>query len=337
MVLAFWLVQGTVGVHQYQQIGVAVGHGFTMSMASALLWVPLTWWALFSSDRYPIGARRWGHWLLHAASSVFVCAFRGVAVLVLNPWVRWEAKLPGFDELMIMSFHKNFFYYVVLLGAAHAFHYARRSRERERLAARLEAALAHAELSALKAQLHPHFLFNALQSIAELLHRDIDAADTMLVSLSRLLRQFLEAESTQEVSLAAEMRLLEPYLELQRLRFGDRLRVNIDVPPETLSLRVPHLVLQPLVENSIRHGLAPRADAGLITIRARPRGAVLELQVSDDGVGLPEQVQEGLGLSNTRARLRQLYGEAQRFQLSRGTVNGCIATLHIPRAAAERP
>jgi two-component system LytT family sensor kinase len=334
-VLAFWLIQGIVGIHSLQQAGVGTAHGFAMSMTSALLWVPLTWWAVVSSDRFPIEPGRWKNALVHMFSTLGVCAFRGVAVLLLNPWVRWETKLPSFGELMVTSFHKNFFFYVVLVGAAHALHYQRRSRERERAAERLEAALAQSQLSALKAQLHPHFLFNSLQSITELLHRDVEAADRMIVSLSRLLRQFLESESTQEVSLATEIRTLEPYIELQRLRFGDRLRVEIEVEPDALSSRVPHLVLQPLVENSIRHGIAPRERPGRIRIRARLREQTLELEVADDGVGLPEEVHEGLGLSNTRARLRQLYGSAQRFELRRGPGDGCIVSLHIPRAIAE--
>jgi two-component system, LytTR family, sensor kinase len=334
-VLGFWLVQGLVGVHSYQQIGVAAGHGFAMSMTSALLWVPLTWWAVFASQRFPIEPGRWRNGLVHLASSLLVCVFRGVAVLVLNPWVRWESALPGFGDLMLTSFHKNFFFYIVIVGAAHALHYWRRAREREEAAARLATALAQAQLSALEAQLHPHFLFNALQSIAELLHQDVQAADKMLVSLSRLLRQFLESECSHEVSLSAELRTLEPYIELERLRYGDRLSVAVDLPPEALCWRVPHLVLQPLVENSIRHGIAPRAEPGQIGIRGRVNGSVLELEVADDGVGLPAELREGLGLSNTRARLEQLYGSAQRVELRGGAERGCVVTLHIPRGAPE--
>lgn len=335
IVLGFWLVQGLAGVHSYLQIGVAAGHGFVMSMASALLWVPLTWWAVFASARFPIEPGRWRNGLVHLSSALGVCVFRGLAVLVLNPWVRWEAALPGFGELMVTSFHKNFFFYIVIVGAAHALHYFRRAREREQAAARLSTALAQAQLSALEAQLHPHFLFNALQSITELLHQDVHAADKMLVSLSRLLRQFLESESSHEVPLSAELRTLEPYIELERLRYGDRLRVAIDLPPEALAWRVPHLVLQPLVENSIRHGIAPRVEPGEIGIRARINGSVLELEVVDDGVGLPAELREGLGLSNTRARLEQLYGSGQRLELSRRAGRGCVVTLHIPRGAPE--
>ncbi len=334
-VLAFWLVQGLAGIHSFHELGVGLAHGTAMSMTSALLWVPLTWWALFSSDRFPVEPGRLRNLLVHLGSSAGVCLFRAAAVLVLNPWVRWEAQLPGFAELMVTSFHKNFFFYVVLVAAAHAFHYQRRSRERAELTARLESALAQARLSALQAQLQPHFLFNALQSIAELLHHDVERADRMLVSLSRLLRQLLETDSKHEVPLESELSSLQPYVELQQLRFGERLRVDIDVPPETLAVRVPYLVLQPLVENSIRHGLAPRAQPGRIHIRARRSATLLELEVTDDGAGLPPEPREGLGLRNTRARLQQLYGDAHRFTLQGGAGAGCVVTLHIPIATAE--
>lgn len=333
-VLAFWLVQGLVGIHSYHDLGVALAHGTAMSMTSALLWVPLTWWALFSSDRFPVEPGRLRNLLVHALSSAGVCVFRGGAVVLLNPWVRWEARLPGLAELMVTSFHKNFFFYVVLVAAAHAFHYQRRARERAELAARLESALAQARLSALQAQLHPHFLFNALQSITELLHHDVQRADRMLVSLSGLLRQLLATDSRHEVELASELRSLRPYVELQQLRFGERLTVELDVAPEALPLRVPHLVLQPLVENAIRHGIAPRSRPGHVTIRARRSGALLEVQVADDGVGLPAQPREGLGLRNTRARLQQLYGDAHRFTLQGGEGSGCVATLQLPLTKA---
>jgi glucose-6-phosphate-specific signal transduction histidine kinase len=332
-VSAFWLVQGLIGIHSFHDLGVGLAHGTAMSVTSALLWIPLTWWALVSSDRFPVEPGRLHNLLVHALSSAGVCLFRAGAVVLLNPWVRWEARLPGFAELMVTSFHKNFFFYVVLVAAAHAFHYQRRSRERAALAAQLEAALARARLSALQSQLHPHFLFNALQSITELLHHDVQRADRMLVSLSRLLRQLLETDSRHEVELETELRTLQPYVELQQLRFGERLRVDIDVAPEALPLRVPHLILQPLVENAIRHGLAPRAERGSVWIRARRSGALLELQVADDGVGLPAQLREGLGLRNTRERLQQLYGNAYRFQLRGSQGAGCEATLHLPITA----
>jgi len=332
-VFAFWLVQGVVGIHSFHDLGVGLAHGTAMSLTSALLWVPLTWWALFSSDRFPVEPGRLQNLLLHAASSAGVCLFRGGAVVLLNPWVRWEARLPGFGELMVTSFHKNFFFYVVLVAAAHAFHYQRRSRERAERAAQLESALAHARLSALQSQLQPHFLFNALQSITELLHQDVQRADRMLVSLSRLLRQLLETDSTHEVELEAELRTLQPYLELQQLRFGERLRVELEVAPEALRWRVPHLILQPLVENAIRHGLAPRAQPGTVQIRARVLGELLQLQVADDGVGLAAQPREGLGLRNTRERLQQLYGTASRCELRGSPGAGCEATLLIPHTA----
>jgi two-component system LytT family sensor kinase len=176
---------------------------------------------------------------------------------------------------------------------------------RELRASQLEAQLAQAQLQLLRSQLHPHFLFNALHSISALMHQDVEAADRMVSRLSELLRASLEEARSgrHEISLAEELALLEPYLDIEQTRFSDRLRVRLEVPEEARTAMVPALLLQPLVENAIRHGIAPRRGPGEVVVRAEHVAERLEIEVRDDGVGPPQELHEGVGLRNTCSRL----------------------------------
>ena len=221
---------------------------------------------------------------------------------------------------------------IVLVG--HAIHYARDSRDQALRRAQLETRLAEAQLQVLRLQLHPHFLFNTLHTISALMHKDLRAADRMLALLGDLLRDSFERVGAQEVSLKQELGFLDRYLEIERTRFRDRLTVTLKIDPETLDAEVPNLLLQPLVENAIRHGLGKRQDAGHIEIVARRRYERLELRILDDGPGLPEGSQTalrtGVGLANTEARLEQLYGSNHRFDLSNRPEGGLEVALQIP-------
>jgi len=226
-------------------------------------------------------------------------------------------------------------FYGSILGISSALDYYRRFRERQLRASQLEAQLAQAELQMLKMQLHPHFLFNTLNGITGLV-RDNDnaAAVQMLVGLSDLLRQTLDNAGKQEVRLGEELEWLELYLKLQQIRFSDRLQVSINAEPETLDALIPNLITQPLVENAIRHGLAPRALPGSVSLSARLDNARLQLSVCDDGVGLPAGWSlvnnKGVGLVNTEARLRQLYGSDFDFEVRNRTQGGVEALVTIP-------
>jgi hypothetical protein len=206
--------------------------------------------------------------------------------------------------------------------------YSQATRESEQLQSRL----AQTQLQSLRLQLQPHFLFNTLNTITALVHTDPVGAERMVSGLSELLRISLGSVGEQEVPLERELEVLEYYLDIQQVRFQDRLSVRIDVEPGVETAMVPNLLLQPLVENAIKHGIAPRAAAGCIEITARRQGAVVELVVSDDGVGEREPTarREGVGLSNSRARLESLYGARYRFLAGPREGGGFVVTVEIP-------
>ncbi len=215
------------------------------------------------------------------------------------------------------------------------------NRETARYAAsQLETKLVEAQLKALQQQLHPHFLFNTLHAISALMHRDVDAADRTLMRLSDLLRLTLENIGQQEVTLQSELEFLSKYLQIEQTRFADRLIVRFDVEPATLDTQVPHLILQPLVENAIKHGVAKKTGPGHIDISARRDGDKLLLEVRDDGVGLSEDaltaLQKGIGVSTTRARLQHLFGADYRFEFHRQHA-GLSVLIALPWRSSEAP
>ena len=206
--------------------------------------------------------------------------------------------------------------------------YLHAAREGERL----EARLTEAQLQSLKLQLHPHFLFNTLNTITALVHVDPHAAERMVAGLSELLRLSLRTAGEQEVPLSRELEMLEHYLRIQQVRFGDRLAVSIGIDPAARDALVPHFILQPLVENAIRHGIAPRAAPGHVQITASIADAMLRLRVRDDGVGVPfgAAVADGVGLANTRSRLLSLYGPRHHFTAAGDAAGGFLVEIEIP-------
>jgi two-component system, LytTR family, sensor kinase len=231
---------------------------------------------------------------------------------------------------LVSTLALNFVVYGAIVAAAHGMEYYRRSREREQL----EARLAETRLQLLGMQLQPHFLFNTLNTIAEMVHEDPDKADTMIAGLSDLLRRTLDLGAVQEITLGEEIALVSQYLDIQKARFGDRLRVRLTIADDTRGLLVPALLLQPLVENAIRHGLGAHVDAGRIDIEAGANDAMLTIVVTDDGPERADTITgpERVGLGNTRARLQALYGTAGRLELTRaGGGRGARVTVAIPR------
>jgi len=242
---------------------------------------------------------------------------------------QWVALMPTTQNLINPFLSVPFVYFVLLLGAAASEH-ARARREEEAQAGRLARQLTDARLALLQRQVHPHFLFNALQAISTLLHRSPATADRLLVHLSDLLRAMLEDASEQTLSLRTELELTRKYLEIEQARFEDRLRVDWRVDERLLELQVPSLVVLPLVENAIRHGLSPKVGPGCLTIRAWSEGSWLFLLVEDDGLGATLPLPPGLGVGNTRERLDALYGDRAALHIETASLRGFRATIQIP-------
>jgi signal transduction histidine kinase len=304
------------------------------------LWVLLFPAILWLARRFPVERRRWRrslpvHLVAGSALAVlyaFLVVVKNQAILSLgtgDPSPHLLAQAWGY---VFGGFHFYLLVYGMIVTLAHAFEYHRRYRERELQASQLAARLSQTELQILKMQLDPHFLFNALNAVSTLVHREPEAAERMIGLLGDFLRLSLRYASRSEVRLDQELELLDLYLAIERVRFGDRLRVEVAVEPRARAARVPTLLLQPLVENAIRHGRRERAAALHVEIAARaPAPGWLELEVRDDGPGLPPTgVREGVGLANTRARLEQLYGAAHRFELASAPGGGARALVRIP-------
>jgi LytS/YehU family sensor histidine kinase len=242
-----------------------------------------------------------------------------------------EAGRPVLFDALTAQARMNLPIYWIIVSIAQALTHYRRAQERERRAIELEARLTEARLDALRMQLHPHFLFNTLHAISTLVHKDPNAADEMIGNLSELLRAALDTSDRQEVTLGEELSFLDHFLEIQQTRFGERLRVERQVDTALLAAYVPTLILQPLVENAIRHGVEPHPGPGVIAIAARREGEGLRLTVRDNGAGPKPAAREreGIGLANTRARLEQLYGATARLRFS-AAAEGYTAELEIP-------
>lgn len=316
---------------------------FWYQLAIWLAWVVLAPAALWLRRRWPLDRGALKRALpVHLVAVILLCAVHSVFVVITN-WLIMQTGQPLADQqvsgLLTYWWVRDLpfcaLFYGLILGVGSALDYYQQFRERQLRASQLEAQLAQAELQMLKMQLHPHFLFNTLNGITGLVRdNDNDAAVEMLVGLSDLLRQTLDNAGKQEVRLGEELEWLELYLKLQQIRFSDRLQISINAEPDTLDALVPNLITQPLVENAIRHGLAPRALPGTVSLFARLDNIKLQLKVCDDGVGLPEgwrlASSNGLGLLNTEARLRQLYGSDFVFEVRNRVLGGVEALLSIP-------
>jgi two-component system, LytTR family, sensor kinase len=269
--------------------------------------------------------------LVHFPASVVFGVMHGVLRWAVGPLV--DSQPIPLSSIIIGQLLLTVLSYFVLASAYQALVNYRRYRERELRASQLEARLAQAQLEMLRMQLHPHFLFNTLHAISTLMHRDPEAADEMVAQLSDLLRMTLDNIGKQEVTLREELDFLQRYLDIQHTRFEDRLHVTLDIHSDTLDARVPNQLLQPLVENAIRHGLDGRPSGGTIAITSRLVGDALQVSIRDDGEGVRTGTSrpEGIGLGNSRARLHQLYGPAASLELANHWEGGAIVTVLVPQ------
>ncbi|MEO5961753.1 MAG: histidine kinase [Opitutaceae bacterium] len=315
--------------------GQAIGYSLGDWYVWAVLSLPVVWLARHFP---PEGAQRWRTAAIHL-SAALVCSLVYVllrsAVGVAHSRVIGEAVTFAevFRPLLVKTYPFNLLVYGVIVTISHALDYYRKYHERTVHTLELEKRLTEARLQALLRQLKPHFLFNTLNGIASLMHSDVDAADRMLVRLSELLRLTMHHPGQPLTKLRDELAFIEKYLEIERIRFRDRLTAEISAAPDTLDADVPSLLLQPLVENAIRHGIEPLARPGRIVLEARREGAELVLLVRDNGSGQPPGgfAREGIGLANTRERLRELYGDRHSFELANYPAGGLEVRIRLPR------
>lgn len=286
--------------------------------------------------RYPLRREAMGRTIAaHAMGALVLCfgwATLGVLLgLLLRRYPAQGNLGRDYVNWFLTSLPWSVFMYFTVLGCVYAFTYYREAREREAQQSRLAAQLAEAKLGALRMQLHPHFLFNSLNAITVLV-RDQKTADAsrMLELLSGVLRQVLQSEKRSEATLEEELRFLEQYLAIEQVRFSDRLQVRWEIDPAVRDALVPEFILQPLVENAIRHGVAQLTEGGVIEIEARESNGDLVLSVSDNGPGYRPESDVGVGLANTRARLETLFGDAGELRVSAAAEGGTIATLRFP-------
>jgi signal transduction histidine kinase len=268
-----------------------------------------------------------------AFSLVHIAAMQSVQSWIAFRAGRTHAFWPEVERAVLQTFDWEMMTYWAIVGLSQALLYYREARDRAWRTAQLEAKLAEAQLQALQQQLQPHFLFNTLHAISTLMHRDVEAADRTLTRLSDLLRMTLENIGQPVVTLKSELDFVSKYLEIEQTRFADRLIVRFDIPAETLDALVPTLLLQPLIENAIKHGVARKSGAGHIDVQARIEGEKLLIEVTDDGQGLTEDaltaLQKGVGVSTTRARLLHQYGADFRFEFHR-QVEGLKVVVAVP-------
>jgi two-component system, LytTR family, sensor kinase len=335
--------------------------GRPVSWGQALYWGLGDWyeWAILSpiifwlGHRFTFERRRWRRsFAIHFSAAVIV----SVAHLLLcglteqlQAWFEGNhvSFAASFQRLFINRFHFNMAVYGLILCAINAWAYYRQYREREAQAAELAGRLAQAQLQALRSQLNPHFLFNTLHAVSSLMLKDVYAANRMLTRLGELLRLSLDTTDQQEVPLRQELEFLRRYIEIEEIRFGDRLAVQMSIEPGTLDAVVPNLLLQPLVENAIRYAVEPNLGPGQVQLSSVRSNGQLILQVSDNGIGpgsgephesdSPVVPREGIGLSNTRQRLQQLYGEKQSLALKRRVSGGLLVSISIPFYTKAEP
>ena len=297
-------------------------------------WVPLTVALFWLVSRVPIRRGQVARSCAVLMAAAFAAVvLRSVYIYTLDPWVGWYDTPPDFwSDVMPTSLNSNVLISWIVIGLAHALLFSEQARAQERRAAELQGLLVQARLDAIAAQLNPHFLFNALNSIAELIHHDAARADRMLVGLSALLRRSLDSSRLQWVSLREELELLAQYLDIEKVRLGERMQVHWRVAEDSLAEAVPPQLLQPLVENAVVHAIARRIRPGNVRIGAGLVGGALWLEVEDDGAeGLPDVEGNGIGLANTRARLQALYGDDAALSIETTEAGGTRVSLRLPR------
>ena len=355
LVTAFWLFIALASALETSLLQSAqIRQSLLVALMRLLPWIFLTPLVVWTSSVYTLERSTWKKSIW---AHLVVCAFSlGIiglfAYLVPPQFLMVSGQDPAAVRRMQRQ-PRNAAYLVLrritlqlptfwgLVGVAHALRFYERAKVRELREAELESRLVQARLQALRMQLNPHFLFNTLNSIACLVHDKPYVAEEMIESLGELLRVSLSLSDRQEVTVREELQFLDRYLAIEQTRFGERLRVEKQIDPEAMGALVPTLVLQPLVENAVRHGIEAQIAPGCISIVIARAGANLRLAVNDNArssTASKEQLKEGVGLSNTRSRLKELYGDSGSLELHPGGSDGFLAEVRIPwRIGQDRP
>ena len=325
-----WTTIGIVSATNYRMMSPASTWMAVLQthLLAVWLWVPFTLLVFTISKRFPLGPREYAtsnrtvvwHWLVHFAINAAIILARAGLIAAFNPIGHWYATLPRWPELLMTSVDNNLSLYWLQVGVAHAFAFSQRVRERDQQAQALKQEIAQAKLETLRAQLNPHFLFNALNSLAELVYVDVERAEAGIMQLSRLLRRVLEITTRTTISLEQELATTRDYVELERLRFGERLQVTWEIETDLLQTKVVPLAIQTLVENAVRHG---RAEAGtpleiIVCITRLADSIEVRVENSDAGAALGQRRQlhdttngepraHQIGLRNLRSRLTQQF------------------------------
>jgi len=353
LVTAFWLFIALASALEMSLFQSAnIGQALVVALVRLVPWIFLTPLVVWVSSVYTLERSTWKRSLwMHLAVCALSLGIIGVFAYLSPPApllyrhdpaelsrANREPRETAFVVLRRITYQLPVFW--GLVGVAHALRFYERAKSRERREAELEARLAQARLHALRMQLNPHFLFNTLNSIASLVHEQ-PQAEEMIEALSDLLRLALSTSERQEVTLREELRFLDRYLLIERTRFGDRLRIETRIDIAALEAFVPMLILQPLVENAVKHGIETQIAPGAIRLEAERAGEALRLVVSDNDRGLPadrlDKLKEGVGLSNTRSRLQELYGNRGSLQLRPGRAGGLVAEIWLPWRTAVEP
>ncbi|HET7551049.1 MAG TPA: histidine kinase [Gemmatimonadaceae bacterium] len=338
---------GLVSAGQVHLYGHAVGREIAVwqlvpvYLARWYIWVVLTPFIFAAARRWQLGGdtargtRALNAAMLAVASVLFALLHSVLSALVDLALGSGRVLVPlAVTEHVSAFFVTGLVVCAAIIAVYHAIDYYRRYRSRELRASHLGAQLAQTKLQLLRTQLQPHFLFNTLNAVSALMHEDLEAADAMLAALGDLLRAALRGDGAEEVSLRQEVELTRCYLDIMKLRFGGELSASIEIAPDSLDALVPNMLLQPLVENAVLHGIAQRSRGGSVEVRAQHTDGSLVITVLDDGPGLPDGWEErssaGVGLSNTRSRLRRLYGKRQRIDIGNRAEGGLCLTLTIP-------
>src|SRR5581483_2315143 len=342
-VVAFFFATQVYTVYYKEEKPIPFRRALLVQGLICFLWAVATPLVLWLARRFRIDRNNWRrrvplHFLVSLGLSIPMITLDYV-IYTIQIGRGGSLSMMRTFQFVLYNLDRSLLIYWVIVLISHALNYYHSYRKGELKASQLRTQLVQAQLEALKMQLHPHFLFNTLHSISALLNQDVEAARSMISRLGDFLRLTLENAGTQEVTLQQELEFLNGYLEIERVRFQDRLTTRVQVDPTLLDQRVPNLILQPIVENALRHAIA-NSNGGRIEIVVEPNDGMLRIQVRDNGPGLRlvtgvETSKHGVGLANTKARLDRLYGSAHRLDLANEPSGGLVVTLELPRSQGD--